>query len=313
MSWIEDSLQKMLIKNDWLMTRLEEVCSKISVEETSSKVYCHCIKSDAGWNPRIKDLAEFVGNRIVDYAIPKTEFDLAKAELASTWSSAKLMELQARAKTLFTDLKKSGEGGEMLLYILIQEFLGFPQLLSKMSLKTSWAVHYQWVDWIHMNYDSSGTLELYWGESKMYADINDAMTNCFESLKDFLLHEYGHDSKQERDLQLINTNLKNELNNSELEALLVRYFDKDDELSNSLIYKWVCFIWFDYGEYPTPANRKTLEVLKKEIEEELKKWQTNLSTKIKWHPGLESYEIHVFLIPFPSVQEFRDYFLDYIK
>lgn len=312
MSWIENSLQKLLKKNDWLTVRIEEICSKISIEDTASKSYCYCIKSNSSWNPRVEDLADFVWDRILDYAIPKKEFDEAKEELEKTWSSAKFIELQRKAKSLFTDIKNTGEGGEMLLYILIQEFLGYPQLLSKMSLKTSWAVHYHWVDWIHVNYNKEGILELYWGESKMYADINDAMDQCFKSLKDFLIEPDGSGAKRERDLQLINTNIANELNDSKLEDLLVRYLDRDDELSNSLVYKWVCFIWFDYGKYPTPENAKKLEELKKEIEAEFSIWRKKLSEKIKGHPRLELYEMHVFLIPFPSVQKFRDYFLKYI-
>ncbi|WP_223252149.1 Hachiman antiphage defense system protein HamA [Paracoccus mutanolyticus] len=45
---------------------------------------------------------------------------------------------------MFTDLKSSGEGGELLLYLLTERFLGLPQILCKMSLKTS--AHYHGAD-----------------------------------------------------------------------------------------------------------------------------------------------------------------------
>ena len=41
----------------------------------------------------------------------------------------------------------------MLLYMLVQAFLGLPQLLCKMPLKTSSEMHYHGADGIHIGYD----------------------------------------------------------------------------------------------------------------------------------------------------------------
>ena len=85
-------------------------------------------------------------------------------------------------------MNKTGEGGEILLYILTQDILKLPQLISKMSLKTSTKMHYQGADGVHFQYNSiTGNLELYWAEAKMYQDLNAAVANCFDSLKEFLL------------------------------------------------------------------------------------------------------------------------------
>ena len=84
-------------------------------------------------------------------------------------------------------MDKTGEGGEILLYILTQDILKLPQLISKMSLKTSAKMHYQGADGVHFRYNrTTGNLELYWAEAKMYQNLNAALTNCFDSLKGFL-------------------------------------------------------------------------------------------------------------------------------
>lgn len=256
----------------------------------------------------------FIDEKILEYAIPKKEIDESREYLAQTNSTAKIVRLRKKAEGLFTDLEKTGEGGEILLYILVQEFLKIPQLISKMSLKTSGQLHYQGADGIHVNYDSaSSTLNLYWDESKMYSNMNDAMGKCMESLKGFLLDPQSSGSVQERDLQLITANISANVNDPDLEDALVCYFDKDDDMSNSIVYKGLCFIGFDIGNYPANKIQKTTEVVVEEIKKEIQAWQDTLVKKIKTYTNLELKEIHVFLLPFPSVAEFRRIYLETIK
>jgi hypothetical protein len=315
MNWIEKSIDNLLVRSQGeINSRLEKVEFDIQIDNTKAIAYCHCLHLDGNGNPRVNDLIEFVADKITEYALPKKEIDEARDYLNQTGSPSKINALKRKATALFTDLKKTGEGGEMLLYILIQEVLKIPQLLSKMSLKTSGNVHYHGVDGIHVKYDSTDdSLILYWGESKMYKKIDEAIKNCFESLKGFLLDTFSYNSTQERDLQLITANIQQNINDENLENLLLRYFDKDDNLSNKLKYKGVCFIGFDCDKYPLTPMSKTLPLLKQEINNEIKTWVKTISGQITQHKNLELYEIHVFLIPFPSVEKFREHFLEAIN
>lgn len=114
-------------------------------------------------------MVDLIYEKILEYAIPKKELDEAKAHLNDTGSPAKIVRLHRKAQQLFTDLEKTGEGGEILLYMLVQEYLSIPQLISKMSLKTSGQLHYQGANGIHVDCNSATeSLNLYWGESKIY-------------------------------------------------------------------------------------------------------------------------------------------------
>ena len=205
MDRIENAINNLLIKpNEALKSRIEEVRYCIDIPDTNSKGYCYCLKVDANGTLRLKDLIDYLDTRIVDYAIPKKEIDEAKNDFNNTGSTRKIIQLKKKAENLFTDLNKTGEGGEILLYILTQDILKLPQLISKMSLKTSPKMHYHGADGIHFQYDSiTGNLELYWAEAKMYQDLNAAMVSCFDSLKGFLLDPKGCKSTQERDIDLI--------------------------------------------------------------------------------------------------------------
>lgn len=316
MSRLDEALDRLLVQSRGeIKSRIEEVSFCVDISDTQAKGYCHCLKIDANGNLRLKDLVDFIDDRILEYAIPKKEIDEATKYLNETRSTAKISALRKKANSLFTDLEKTGEGGEILLYILIQEFLKLPQLISKMSLKTSGQVHYQGADGIHVKYDNEAKcLNLYWAEAKMYQDLNAAITNCFESLKGFLLDPLSSNSTQERDLQLITSNIQVNVNDAELEEMLVAYFDKDNDLSNRVVYKGVCFIGFDYDQYPAKGDlSKTTDDIKKAIISHHQKWYDAIGKKIKTHTNLESKEIHVFLMPFRSVQEFRDCYLEAIK
>lgn len=315
MSWIEKAIDTLLVNGEGeIHSRIKSLGNELEIEGTKAKGYCYSLKLDAQGNPRANDLIEFVATKIVDYSIPKKMQDEAKEYMNKTGSSSKIIDLQNKAKVLFTDLKKTGEFGEMLLYTLVQEVLGLPQLISKMTLKTSGQMHYQGADGIHVKYEKEDdSLSLYWGESKMEKNANTAIKHCFESLKGFLLDTYGYKSTQSRDLQLITTNLNENINNPDLEDILVRYFDLDDDLSNKLNYKGVCFVGFDSKNYPDKPLETTMEELVILFKSDMKKWLENSGKHIKSHINLEKFEIHIFLIPFPSVQEFRDYFIELIS
>lgn len=315
MNRIELAIDNLLTKSKGeINSRIDTVVFDIEIKNTKSKAYCHCLKIDGNGSIRLQDLIEFIDGKIVEYALPKKEIDEAFRYQQETGSPAKTIQLRRKAVRLFTDLEKTGEGGEILLYILVQEYLKIPQLISKMSLKTSGKLHYQGADGIHVKFDTiNNSLNLYWGESKMYSNHTQAISECFKSIKSFLLDPISYQSMQERDIELITANIANNVNNNELENALVRYFDKDDDLSNNLVYKGICFIGFDFDGYTAKGIVKTTQEVKNDIEKEIDSWYNSISNEIKKHGKLNLKEIHVFLMPFPSVAEFRKYYLETIQ
>lgn len=291
---------------------ITEVVSNVSLKTTQAKSHCYFLTLDGNGRPQIKDFARFVAQHVVGYAIPRKEVKSAQEYDLKHNTTVKTTQLVKKASGLFTSLKKTGEGGEMLLYILVQEFLKLPQLLCKMSLKTNPELHVNGTDGIHVAVepDESGqdTLSLYWGESKLYKNLSDGISKCFESLKEFLLSDGGAEAPVERDLQLVQSNL--DVSNKDLETLILRYLDKDDPLHNKVKYKGVCLVGFDYDKYPLIPNSETTDQVKEKIQQEIEAWSTSVIGQISKHTNLNSFDIHIFLLPFPSVEDFRKYFLE---
>lgn len=289
-----------------------EVQTHLEVKDTKALSHCYFLNLDGNGRPRTKDLAEFVALHLLAYSIPRKQLEEARRKDEEHNNTIYTEELRQKARGLFTTVDNSGEGGEMLLYILVQEILKLPQLICKMPLKTNTESHYQGVDGIHVSVDHNDSGEdilcLHWGESKLYQDLNKAVTNCIESMKNYLLSDDGAGSNAGRDLQLIQDNLS--IEDEELENALVQYLDKKSPLYNRVSYRGVCLVGFDYDKYPAdPNSGATAETIKAEVESQLNDWVEKVSSKIKGHPQLNTFDIHVFLVPFPSVEEFRKEFL----
>ncbi len=315
MNWINQAIQELLTTdNDELSSRIEIIEKDYNLVGTQTTAHFYFIKLDANGYLRRKDLLQYVARKIVDYSIPKIEKDAAREYLITHGSTAKILELAEKAKKLFTELDKTGELGEMLLYILTESVLKLPQLISKMTLKTSGKLHYQGADGIHFNYNEvDDVLDLYWGESKMEKTLTKALANCFDSLAPFLLNPNSYDSTQNRDLQLITSNISENINNPKLEDYLVKFLDLDSDFSNRLNFKGLCFIGFDVNNYPINPKEKKTEDLFAEFTDKLQSWKKSITTQLNNHVNIEKFEIIVFLMPFDSVESMRNDFLKLLK
>nr|WP_240544038.1 DUF1837 domain-containing protein [Bradyrhizobium canariense] len=81
-------------------------------------------------------------------------------------STEAVTALVEQARRSFTDLAKTGEGGEMLLFLLSERFLKLPQVLCKMGLKTDSRMHYHGADGVYAGVTHEGLLKLYWASQR---------------------------------------------------------------------------------------------------------------------------------------------------
>jgi hypothetical protein len=199
---------------------------------------------------------------------------------------------------VFTKLGKSGESGELLLYFLLETALGIPQVLCKMPLKTNTQMHVHGTDGVHVKALPNGNLALYWGESKLYADVNSAIASCFESVAPFLTDDQV--TIVERDLLLIRDNL--DAGAEEVTQALIKYFMEETEESAKVEVRAACLVGFSYDNYPNPHDDQG--EIAHEVEEAMQKWHDRVLKAVNHHK-LESFEIELFCVPLPCVDKFR--------
>jgi len=245
-------------------------------------------------------------NAVADYAIPRSQLARAKERDTKYNSTEAVTALVEQARRSFTDLAKTGEGGEMLLFLLAERFLKLPQVLCKMDLKTDTRMHYHGADGVYAGITPEGMLKLYWGESKIYKDATTAIKDCLASIAPFLIEPEHEDAERERDLILLSD--KADLSDPGLTAALKRYFDKTSPMSKRVKYCAVALVGFDAAFYPGDQAQAVADKMAEAARIELKKWCATIGNRLKTEK-LEQVEVELFCLPLPSAEDFRAAFL----
>ena len=281
----------------------------ISIGATSTKLHCYVPQLDAHGRLKSGHLIEFLIDRVVDYAIPRKTIEEAQAKFDATGSTAEIVRLHRRAKSTFTNIKTTGEGGELLLFALAEAVFELTQILCKMSLKTSTSMHYHGADGVYASLDDDDFLNLYWGESKLYSTASEAITDCLKSLSPFLREEFGEGATNARDLLLVNEYM--DFTDPVVIAGLKRFFNRDHPASNKLRMCGFALVGFDNNALPKTGNKAVWEDMEAALLAELPKWQAHLGKRLSAE-SIEIFDIHFVCVPLRSVQEFRDAFLEHI-
>ncbi|MCS4298923.1 MULTISPECIES: DUF1837 domain-containing protein [Acinetobacter] len=302
---IQDAFSK-IVKNKVrpLTAYLHEVEKNLSIDGTNAICHFHCVNLDGNGQIRIDGLVEHLSNCLIDYAIPRKEMDRVFKDFQDTGSAIELSKLSSKAKGLFTSLSNSGESGELLLFLFAEYILKLPQLISKMSLKTNSQLHYNGADGIHIGVsEDTKKLCLYWGESKLYKNPSNAIYECMKSIAPLLKgNGTGYDR---RDLHLLSEFMN--VNDPDLMQALVSYLDPDDPNFNLLEYRGICLIAFDHDCYGEEGVAQAIEEVTNKVSSQIDLWNKNILTRITAE-DLAKIKIHVFLLPFPSVEVFRQKF-----
>lgn len=287
-------------------THLKIIEDETKIEGTNTTVHTYRLPLDAHGRVRYKPLADYLRDRILDYAIPRRRIKEAAKQLEETGSAALIGRLQHEALQLFTSLKKSGEGGELLVFAFAEAVFGLSQIICKMSLKTSSEMHYHGADGVYAEGASDGLLKVYWGESKLYGDASTAVRDCLNSLAPFLTETDGSVSTRSRDIFLINEFAN--FDDPQITEGLKKYFDMDNPKSLSLEHCGIALIGFDNELYPKDGMVGNDNQLGEMLKDDIPKWIKQIEKRI----GIEkinNYDIHFICVPMRTVSEFREYFL----
>lgn len=181
--------------------------------------------------------------------------------------------------------------------------LNLPQLFSKMSLKTSAQHHYNGTDALHAGTTESGTLALYWGEAKMHAAWRSGVDEAISDLSKYLRND---DDRCDRDVQLLSGHI--DLLDQDLEEAVCSYLQHSSPHFNQAEYRGIVFVGFDADVYESETDTITAELVQRRVREASSEWSSRVAGSVASEEIL-SFALHVFLLPFPSVAEFRTTFL----
>jgi hypothetical protein len=263
------------------------------------------LKLDPNGNPKIGLLVNTLLNYATHYCFSSQKRDVEDDEFEKN-------KLMNEAKKLFrkwkdeditdTNQPKSGEVGEMILWLMMEVILKAPQVVAKMDLKTNPKLEVFGSDGIHLDISEEDTLNIYFGEAKFYNDIYGALDSAFQSIEDF--HENSMDNHE---FTLLTTHYKY-LNNNQQDKIYK--FIKGEIESSEVKINHACLIGYDWDKYKkldTSERKEFIQnftsVYQKETERLTKLIQSRFDKFSK-----KEFSFEVFFIPFKNVQELRTAF-----
>lgn len=306
---LEDKIAGLLGDFSKLSPRIRHLSFNTDACGDRIDVRCSYISFRDG-QPTFDDFIEILADHIISFCLPRAEISAAQKEIAGAdhvAASRVMRQLTDKARGLFIKAKKgshrSGEAGEIVLYILTEWLLQAPQIVSKMYLKTNNQMPVHGTDGIHARYDAkTKRLFLYWGESKAHAKMSSALAGALDSISEFIT---GGNEKREIDIVAVHADFHG-LDHDAKEAVL-RYLDPYAEESNERVVMQSCLLIFDYDfpEETAPEEAESLfvEQVNSTVESFIETIKTSVEAK-----GLGPQRFEFFLMPVPSVQKFRDKF-----
>lgn len=259
------------------------------------------------------EFIEAISNVIIPFCLPRQQIVEVTNKMKNSGNHvifARLMsELHEKARGLFIKAKKgshrSGEAGEIVLYVLNEWILKAPQIVSKMYLKTNNNMPVHGTDGIHARFDKNlNKLIIYWGESKCHKTLGSGLKDALESIKEFV--EGG---QEKREIEIVSDHLDLGKHGAEAQDAILQYLDPYTKESNERITVFSCLLVFDAPDLKseiTDPDKIEAEFIA-DVNSAVDSFINSIKTKAE-DSGLGAKRFEFFLIPVPSVQKFRDDF-----
>lgn len=193
-----------------------------------------------------------------------------------------------------------GELGELLLFTLLDVYLGAPKILSKVAHKDARRMPVFGADAVHAQY-VDGTLRLYLGESKLYKGFKGAATKATESISN-ALENYEHE------FDLIETHINFPEIDNELEQDLLAALDPfdNDGVKEEALYS-PCLIGF-----AEPSCFEDEETYIKSYTDKAADYIGDFYSKLT-QKGNPCEKTTLLMLPFSSTSDAVDGFIKYME
>lgn len=260
----------------------------------------------------IDEFIDVLASHVIPFCLPRSLIKSAQEAFKNGDHVAAgriAVELADKAKALFIKAKKgthrSGEAAEILLYILNEWVLKAPQIVSKMYLKTNSNMPVYGTDGIHARYDAATKkLFLFWGESKAHATLSGALESALASISEFI-----NQGQDKREIEIISSYSDIGDMTSDAKEALLAYLDPYSEASLNRVPCFSCLLVHQFAPQADAqlSDEEVEAAYVAEVTVSATKFIKDIKSAIE-AKGLSMRRFQFFLVPVPSVQEFRDKF-----
>jgi hypothetical protein len=197
---------------------------------------------------------------------------------------------------------RSGELGEIALYFLLESYLKAPQIISKMSLKTTQGENFKGSDGIHLGIQGDKKC-IFYCESKLNKKREAAFDDCVKSVLDF------QGKKKDFEVSIISNHI--DVSDPELRDAIIEFLDPTKTKGDDWLEVHTCFIGFNWDKFPEIEafvnNDELMKQLKSRLTAEIAGMKDYLNKKIVY-PTIKQ-RFFFFVMPFKDIDKLRTDFL----
>lgn len=265
--------------------------------------------------PNQEVFVDYIFRKIDRYCIPRKVLSKAKKKYAETEDESVLTDLHDQAIKLFvfSNSKRGahlGEPAELIAFIILEAFLGAPQIASKMYMKTSASMPIHGADAIHMRYHKdTDCLDLIWGEAKLYDDLNNGLSKAVESIKSFIsIDTKTGDKPQNRDIEILKDNP--DVDDEAMQQAICDYFDPYSDKAGNVRHIYTCLVGYDESLYKNlvgATDEEIEEYFRNKYIEKAVKTYNSFSNRVI-NAGLSEMQFILILLPFKDINKLREDF-----
>lgn len=312
MTAITNKIQNLLGDFSSLEHRIRHIEYDTEVCSDRIEVRCSYVSFRDG-EITFSEFMDAITTMIIPFCLPRQQIIHATEKMTPpvdyVTSSRVMSELHEKARRLFIKAKKgshrSGEAGEIVLYILNEWVLKAPQIVSKMYLKTNSNMPVHGTDGIHAKFDQvSKKLIVYWGESKCHQTISSGLKDALASIKEFV-----DGDNEKREIDIVSDHLDLGKQGAEAQEAILRYLDPYTKQSNERISVFSCLLVFDAPKLKaiTSDSEEIETAFVADLNSQVESFIESIKNQVE-QSGLGAKRFEFFLVPVPSVQGFRDEF-----
>jgi hypothetical protein len=253
---------------------------------------------------RENDFLKTLRNHLIYYCFPKARYqEKDPSEISNLLFEGRDKFFNPKdAKNGRSGASMSGELGEIALYFLLESFLKAPQIVSKMSLKTTSGENYKGSDGIHLGV-SGGKNCIFYCESKLNRDMGAGLDACIKSVLEF------QGIKKDFEISIINNHL--EVSDPDLKNAILDFLDPSKEKKDNWIEIHACFVGFNWSKFADiekeTVNADLILKLKEELKKDIDSAKKHLNDKIQNPPIKQRF--YFFVMPFKDIDLLRSSFL----